>query len=1333
MKRSINTLRLLFEIIAAMALVEMLVLFVLPYLGSHLAGMAWVVQHLLVLGIIVTPVILWRYYQAQSAPTSNSDSTDDDGDWLTTMARVSASGALCIAATVMFGWICHLQSVCWAVYALPTMKFNTAIGVTLLALGVIGATTRKPVRGMRAALLIALPLTAAFLGITTLFEILLEIDLGIDTLFVQDPWAAEQGGNPGRMFPPTAVAMSLMGMGLALRRMRITPLSGWLVTMATIISAVGMTWCVLMQKAVTHGLFFKTMAIHTAAAFLLISAASAATALRDSPFRHQLSLRNLRAWLREMRPLLIGVGAVLIFGVGLSILAVQRTETAIRQEVKAEFHRMADRLTSEVERRANLPAYGLRGTRGVYAASKSVERSEFRAYVESRNLKDEFPGVLGLGVIERVKRDDLPAFVKDQQLDDAPGFQVKTSGCAEELYVITYMDPLDPNGVLLGLDVGSDPDIRRALEIAIRSGEPTIATRTQVLSGQRNSYLFLTPIYKNGTAPKTPEERETALRGLAFAPVLVAEAFQGAVDWAEGLVSVELFDGKQAKRENLLFGSEDSLAQADDQNTRSSYGKRLFFELRTISVGGNDWSIGIYTTKKFEQAIDRTTPALIGAGGVVLTTLLAAVLWFLGRGKARATQLAEEMTQELRASEVEANRARVEAERLAEIARRTSNAVVITDPLGRIEWINEGFTRITGYQLVDVKGKRPGDVLQGPATDKFEAKRMGDAIRRGEGSTTELINYSKDGREYIVGIEIRPLHDDHGNLNGFMAIESDVSERRRAEERVRSAVAMLSRTGAMAHVGGWELDTITNRLIWSDEVYRIHELEVGSPITVEKAISFYAEESQSTITGAVEEGIANGQGWDLEMPLITAKGRQIWVRTQGEAIFHDGRPVRLFGAFQDVTEQHEAREELARHAVEMERLKNAADAASRAKSEFLANMSHEIRTPLTAILGYADLLHDEGELSKAPERRVQTIDTIRNAGQHLLTVINDILDLSKIEADKMTVESVETMIVDLLVEVEGLFRSRAAGKGVSFHLMLDTPVPSKVMCDPTRLRQILMNLAGNATKFTQAGSVGMRARVVTAQGKPRLQIDVEDTGPGIRADLAALLFAPFSQADNTVSRQHGGTGLGLSISRRLARLMGGDVTLAWTEVGKGACFRVDLPLVPVKGAEEVTRIDQQMREAKKPEFNPVPTLQGRVLLAEDGPDNQRLIAHYLKKAGAEVVIAENGRIALEILRQSREAENSFDLLLTDMQMPEMDGYTLARTLRQEGDTIPIVALTAHAMAEDRERCLEAGCTDYASKPIQSRILIETCQRVIRRRGTKFVESAAPSLDTLAGA
>ncbi len=1314
MKRSINTLRLLLEIAATVALLEVFVFFTLPYIAPQLAGNGWLAHHLLLLGLMVTPVALWRYYEAGNHPSRQSDLAGD-AIWLTTMARIASAGALCISVTVMMGWLVNWQSVCWVVYGLPTMKFNTSLGLTLLALTTFGSTAVNSRFWMR-VLLTALSLMAACLGLVSLAEIFFEVNLGIDTLIVSDPMGMSQGGDPGRMFPATAVAMSLMGAGLALGRWRSRPVACWLVCVAALISAISMVWCIIEMQSAIGSIVFKTMAIHTAVAFLLIAFGTLLTEFRESPVRRQITFANLRIWGSDMWPLIVVVGSVLVVGLGLSTVAVHRTESAIRQEAWAEFHRLADRVTSEVERRANLPAYGLRGARGVYAASKSVERLEFRAYVKSRDLSVEFPGVLGFGFIERVLRSDLDAFVTAERADNAPDFQVKSAGDNPVLYVIKFIDPMEVNGAACGYDIGVDPAHRATIEKAIRTGKATISSRMKLEQGGIDGYLFITPIYRNGTNPQTADEREAALLGLAFAPITIHETFKGVMDCADGLVDIEVFDGLEMTAENLLFDADgNTIAEQKGKKHGALFDGRVFHEVRHVRVGGHEWSLGLFTTPKFEHAVDRTTPALVGAGGVLLTTLLSAVVWFLGRGRARAVLMAEEMTRELRDSEMAAHRARVEAERLAEIARRTSNAVVITDVFGKVEWVNEGFTRITGYTLEEVKGKKPGDVLQGPATDPIEATRMGEAIRRGQGSTVELVNYAKDGREYVISIEIRPLQDDCGNLTGFMAIETDISERRKVEEQVRSAAAMLSRTGAMAHVGGWELDTITNRLTWSDEVYRIHELEVGTPITVDQAVAFYSQDAQSTIAGAIEEGVATGRGWDLEMPLNTATGRQIWVRAQGEAVIHEGRTVKLFGAFQDVTEQHEAKHELAIHAVQMEQLKNAADAASRAKSEFLANMSHEIRTPLTAILGYADLLHEEGELSRAPERRVQTIDTIRNAGQHLLTVINDVLDLSKIEADKMTVESVDTPVVELLAEVESLFRSRAAGKGIGFQVSLESPVPNRIMSDPTRLRQILMNLAGNAIKFTQVGSVTIRATVVKEGAQARLRIDVEDTGPGIRADLATALFAPFSQADSTVSRQHGGTGLGLTISRRLARLLGGDVTLSWTELGKGSTFSVQIPLVPAEGAVDVERVEVPTRENKSQVTTSAPKLSGRVLLAEDGPDNQRLITFYLKKAGAEVEIAENGRIALSMLQKAEADGNPFKLLVTDMQMPEMDGYSLARTLRANGSSIAIIALTAHAMAEDRQKCMDAGCNDYASKPINSKLLIETCHAWLARQ------------------
>ena len=391
----------------------------------------------------------------------------------------------------------------------------------------------------------------------------------------------------------------------------------------------------------------------------------------------------------------------------------------------------------------------------------------------------------------------------------------------------------------------------------------------------------------------------------------------------------------------------------------------------------------------------------------------------------------------------------------------------------------------------------------------------------------------------------------------------------------------------------------------------------------------------------------------------------------------------------------------------------AADAANRAKSEFLANMSHEIRTPLTAILGYTDMLSEENKTPQKPAPRNDAIDTIRNAGDHLLVVINDILDLSKIEAGKMQVEDVEFNLPGVLVEVDSLMRMRAAERGVELDTVLQSPIPQRVQGDPTRVRQVLMNLVGNATKFTEHGKVTVRIESESTDDEPWIHFTIQDTGPGMTREQAESLFNPFNQADNSVTRKHGGTGLGLTISRRLSNLMGGDVWLDWTEAGKGSRFVFRLPLrFPPSTPMVNDIIETNESKASAPssvEMSPT-TLSARILVAEDNVVNQRLIAFHLEKAGATVDLAMNGKEALAAIHEKGKNDQPYDLLVTDMQMPEMDGYTLAKTLREEGWPLPIVALTAHAMAEDRQRCVDAGCNDYVSKPIDKKQLIAVCHR-----------------------
>ncbi len=404
-----------------------------------------------------------------------------------------------------------------------------------------------------------------------------------------------------------------------------------------------------------------------------------------------------------------------------------------------------------------------------------------------------------------------------------------------------------------------------------------------------------------------------------------------------------------------------------------------------------------------------------------------------------------------------------------------------------------------------------------------------------------------------------------------------------------------------------------------------------------------------------------------------------------------------------------------------------AETASLAKSEFLANMSHEIRTPMTAIVGYADLLAEDTETGQDLQPRLESIRTIQRNGQHLLQLINDILDISKIEAGKMELEQVRCSPAQLAADVQSLMQVRADAKGLTLRVEFDGPVPETIQSDPTRLKQILVNLVGNAIKFTEAGGVRLVTRLVreplgAAAPGSTLQFEIIDTGVGMRADQLSVLFQPFTQADSSTTRRFGGTGLGLTISRRLAEMLGGTITVT-SAPGVGSTFTVSVATGPLDGVPLVTITPGELSvrpEAWRPDRPDPGGLHCRVLFAEDGPDNQRLIAHLLRKAGAEVTLVENGALAVSEALAARRAGRPFDVILMDMQMPVLDGYAATARLRAEGYDGLIIALTAHAMDSDREKCLAAGCDDYASKPIDRRRLIQT----IRNRLAQTAAAAA---------
>lgn len=1098
---------------------------------------------------------------------------------------------------------------------------------------------------------------------------------------------------------------------------------------------------------------------------------------------------------------------LLLAGFSITGFVAWKAEQVAKNTERQRFSSSVKRLDNEISQRMKQFDYGLRGAASIWPASTKVTRADFSAMILDRDLEHEFPGSLGLGFVRRVPRDQVDGYLTRVRADDAPDFNIKTSGNHDELYVIEYLVPPSSSQVAIGFDIGQETSRRIAAERAMLSGHSAVSAPITLIEApeEGTGFLVLFPVYEKGTRPNTEAERKQHLLGWIYMPILAKRILQDSSTHIDGSLNFAVYHGTKIASENLLFDESQENAFIKESNFDP-----LFTESRIIELGGATWTVICSTGENFKRANRISVVSTMISGGII-SILIAVLISTLGRSHQRAQKLAKQMTLEL-------EEAVKKLKMLSLVATRTTNAVIFCDTKRMITWVNQGFTRMTGYTFEEAIGKSLSELLQSEHTSQETVLLMRQRFDQGKPVHCEIVNHTKSGMDYWAELDVVPLKNHLEALTGFMIIQQDISERKHneaslREQAERTAMALangelglwdwdittgnmlfdtrwasmlgeklenlkpnveewierchpedlssaktalkkhlkgkteiyesrqrlkhrdgswrwiissgkvvswningkatrmvgthrdvtdqynaqlesqrqqaaLNHTGNLAKVGAWELTIPDFKLYWSDQVRLIHEVEKDYVPDLESAFSFYQEEAHVTIRNLTQKAIELGENFDIELPLVTAKGKNIWVRVMGEVYRENSIPVAIHGAFQDVTDDH-----LQHNA--LDKARKIAEKASQAKAEFLANMSHEIRTPMNAVIGISELLQQ----TRLNSKQEDYVHMIRSSGETLLALINDILDFSKIDSGNLELERIPIHLRDC-VEYAMEFAARpAAKKQLELMLWIDPDVPDAIYGDKTRLCQVLINLISNAVKFTDDGEILISISNTTSKNEGSDQIllfSVKDTGIGIPQARQDRLFKSFSQVDASTTRNYGGTGLGLAICSRLIRLMGGKIWVDSTP-DEGSTFYFEIPFMVASCPAEIKTI------------NPVSDIKGkRLLIVDDNQTNLRILSDQMK----DWDIVTFATTSAEELLSWIACGGAFDLAIIDVQMQEMDGYELAAEIRKlkNSDELPIIAITS--LGDDGKKFEGLDIYKIFSKPVKSLLLYEAMVRAL---------------------
>ena len=992
-------------------------------------------------------------------------------------------------------------------------------------------------------------------------------------------------------------------------------------------------------------------------------------------------------------------------GLSLTALALNNAQENIHDQARLEFEQYVERISADIKDRFERPLYGLRGIAGAWKSAppgSTADDALFQSYFDALRIDTAFPGVHGFSYVEKVSRGDIASFEANRRIEGEADFSVRSAGQYDDLYVVKYVAPLASNRSALGFDIGSDPIRRGAIENAASTGEPSLTAKLALVQDQANNagFLYLLPVFENRPVKDQPGHRKPDLLGFFSAPMIVEELLGATTGLALGQVDFELFDGTDVSSASMVFSSFDHTSGSTTQLKPTDYDAiRLFSSTNHLLVGGSVLTLRSGSGAALEAGMDRTKPWLIGAGGSLLSGLVSAAIWLLLVGRGRAEARARAMDREL--------------EQLASIVKRTNNSVIMTTPDLRITWVNEGFTRMYGYTLDEAIGQTPGGLLGSDKSPPESLEELSRGAQLGQAVNVEVVNRRRDGQERWIVCDVQPMRDAAGTVTGYIEIATDITEEKRANQLLRGSIAVLDE--AFVIYGP------DDRLVLCNDKFR-----QAFPLMADLAVpgSLFEDMVRTGAQrGQFPDAVGRVDDWVTER-MVTHRAANTHITQH----LNDGRVMRVVE--RRLPDGHTVGFRI--DVTEIVRATEIAEEASRSKSQFLANMSHEIRTPMNAILGMLTLTQST-DLSPQQE---DYVSKSQSAAKSLLALINDILDFSKIDAGKLELDPQPFKIDDLMRDLSVVLSGNAHHKSIEILFDVDPDLPAWVVGDSMRLQQVLINLGGNAVKFTAQGQVVIALRQAAAPVPGQVQVpadapasvvaiefSVTDSGIGIAESQRERIFSGFTQAEGSTTRKYGGTGLGLVISKRLVDAMGGALDLS-SELGQGTRFFFTLKLPVVTGMATDTPAEDRLLPAP------------RVLVVDDNPIAGELMRRMSSAWSATCDVVTRGAHALDRV-QARSASDGiwpFDVILLDCQMPGMDGWETARRLRhvQPGLAGPkpvIVMVTGHGREVLTARTPEeqALIDGFLVKPVTASQLLGAVRdaQAALPRVRKVKRSAAP--------